>query len=256
MQAAAAELDADGSGGGDCEPEAETIDEDDDFDAEFDEDETLAPEELALLRNVWAFVRVAFQLFKTCVLGVLALQKEHKGTDALKTPAAVASLEALLEGASTLAVEVDNVSAESTYSGPSKPFFPRLILPNFSVLARACLWCLGARMWRVNLPSCVKSIPNSCLTPRIVFSSCRRPSSAQASGARRTRRPRPRACRPRCAPSPPPPPPAKSPESPEVKVQKVQKVQKVFVRLRLASPYRPRLPSSKFPSSLAAHTPK
>ena len=31
----------------------------------------------------------------------------------------------------------------------------RLILPNFSVLARACLWCLGARMWRVNLPACV-----------------------------------------------------------------------------------------------------
>ena len=43
--------------------------------------------------------------------------------------------------------------------GPSKPFSPRPILPNFSVLARACLWCLGARTWRVNLPSRVKSIP-------------------------------------------------------------------------------------------------
>ena len=31
----------------------------------------------------------------------------------------------------------------------------------------------GARMWRVNLPWCVKSILNSCLTPRIAFSSCR-----------------------------------------------------------------------------------
>ena len=47
----------------------------------------------------------------------------------------------------------------ATAGGPSKPFFPRLILPNFSVLARACLWRLGARMWRVKLPSCVKSIP-------------------------------------------------------------------------------------------------
>ena len=31
-------------------------------------------------------------------------------------------------------------------------------------------------MWRVNLPSCVKSIPSSCLTPRIVFPSCHRPN--------------------------------------------------------------------------------
>ena len=44
----------------------------------------------------------------------------------------------------------------------------RPIPPSFSVLARACLWCLGARMWRVNLPLCVKSILNSCLTPRIL----------------------------------------------------------------------------------------
>ena len=29
-------------------------------------------------------------------------------------------------------------------------------------------------MWRVNLPSCVKSILNSCSTPHIVFPSCRR----------------------------------------------------------------------------------
>ena len=34
----------------------------------------------------------------------------------------------------------------------AKPFFPRLISPNFAVLALACLWCLSARMWRVNLP--------------------------------------------------------------------------------------------------------
>ena len=34
------------------------------------------------------------------------------------------------------------------------------IPPSFSVLARACLWCLDARSWRVNLPRGVKSIPN------------------------------------------------------------------------------------------------
>ena len=60
-------------------------------------------------------------------------------------------------------------------SGPSKPFFPRPIPPNLSVLARACLWCVGARMWRANPPSYVNSITNSCLTPRIVFPSCHRP---------------------------------------------------------------------------------
>ena len=60
---------------------------------------------------------------------------------------------------------------------PAKALLPPCpILPSFSVLARACLWCLGARVWRVNLPSCVKSISNSCLTPRIVLLSCRRPS--------------------------------------------------------------------------------
>ena len=39
-------------------------------------------------------------------------------------------------------------------------FFPRPIPPTFPVLARACLWCLGARMWRVNLRRGVRSIPN------------------------------------------------------------------------------------------------
>ena len=39
-------------------------------------------------------------------------------------------------------------------------FFPRPIPPSFSVLARACLWYLGARMRRVNLPRGVKRIPN------------------------------------------------------------------------------------------------
>ena len=38
--------------------------------------------------------------------------------------------------------------------GPSTSFFLRPIPPSFPVLARACLWCLGARKWRVNLPSC------------------------------------------------------------------------------------------------------
>ena len=33
-------------------------------------------------------------------------------------------------------------------------FFPRPIAPSFPVLvARACLWCLGARMWCVNPPA-------------------------------------------------------------------------------------------------------
>ena len=40
-------------------------------------------------------------------------------------------------------------------------FFPQSpIPPSFSVLARACLWYLGARMWCVNLPRGVKSVPN------------------------------------------------------------------------------------------------
>ena len=55
---------------------------------------------------------------------------------------------------------------------PAKALSFRPIPPSFLVLARARLWCLGARMWRVNLPWCVKSIPNSCLTPRIAFPSC------------------------------------------------------------------------------------
>ena len=35
---------------------------------------------------------------------------------------------------------------------PVKALFPRPIPPRFPVLARAFLWCLVARMWRVNLP--------------------------------------------------------------------------------------------------------
>ena len=35
-------------------------------------------------------------------------------------------------------------------------FFPRPIPPSFPVLARACPWCLGARVWRVDLPWGVK----------------------------------------------------------------------------------------------------
>ena len=33
-----------------------------------------------------------------------------------------------------------------------KALFPRSIPPSLPVLAQACLWCLGVRMWRVNLP--------------------------------------------------------------------------------------------------------
>ena len=58
---------------------------------------------------------------------------------------------------------------------PVKALFSRPIPPSFSVLARARLWCLGARMWRVNLPRGVKSIPNPRLTPHILVPSCRRP---------------------------------------------------------------------------------
>ena len=35
---------------------------------------------------------------------------------------------------------------------PVQPFFPRPILPNFSVLARACLWCVGAPIWVLTSP--------------------------------------------------------------------------------------------------------
>ena len=33
-----------------------------------------------------------------------------------------------------------------------KSLLPRSIPPSLTVLAQACLWCLGARMWRVHLP--------------------------------------------------------------------------------------------------------
>ena len=54
-------------------------------------------------------------------------------------------------------------------SGSVKALFPRSIPPSFPVLARACLWCLGARTWRVNLPRGVTGTPSPRLTPRIVF---------------------------------------------------------------------------------------
>ena len=50
-------------------------------------------------------------------------------------------------------------TTSATATRPVKALFPRPIPPRFPVLARAHLWCLVARMWRVNLPSCVKSIP-------------------------------------------------------------------------------------------------
>ena len=108
--------------------------------------------------------------------------KREPGAEAVKVPFEGAPCEV---GGNTMNVYNSNLGLQMTgamaqdngakLQGPSKPFFSRAILPNFSVLDRSCLWWLGARMWRVNLPSCVKSIPNSCLTPRIVFSSCRRP---------------------------------------------------------------------------------
>ena len=58
--------------------------------------------------------------------------------------------------------------AEEEASARQAPV-PLPILPDFLVLARACLWSLGARMWRVKLPWGVKSIPNPRLKPRIVF---------------------------------------------------------------------------------------
>ena len=36
--------------------------------------------------------------------------------------------------------------------GRVQPLPPPPVSPCFPVLARACLWCLGARMWRVSLP--------------------------------------------------------------------------------------------------------
>ena len=91
------------------------------------------------------------------------------------------------------------------HRGPVKALFPRSIPPNFPVLARACLWCLGARMWHVNLPRGVKSIPNPRLTPHILFPSWQSGSSCLRTSISCRRRGR-RA--PRCrsgwaAPSPP-----------------------------------------------------
>ena len=40
---------------------------------------------------------------------------------------------------------------------------------SFPVLARACLWCLGAQMWRANLLRGVKIIPNPFNTAHSVF---------------------------------------------------------------------------------------
>ena len=78
---------------------------------------------------------------------------------------------------------------------PRNPSLPRPIPPSFPVLARACLWCLGARMWRVDLPWGVKSVPNPRLTPRILFlswhSSCARETArASATASSSTRCPR------------------------------------------------------------------
>ena len=53
-------------------------------------------------------------------------------------------------------------------------FSPRPIPPSFPALARACLCCLGARMWRVNLLRGVKGMPNPRLTPRLLFPSWHR----------------------------------------------------------------------------------
>ena len=50
---------------------------------------------------------------------------------------------------------LDFLPVNATECGPAWPvkaLFPRPISPKFPVLARACLWCLVASMWRVNLP--------------------------------------------------------------------------------------------------------
>ena len=80
--------------------------------------------------------------------------------------------------AADMAAVVRAVSADGTLSATAarRLFFPRPIPPCFPVLARACLLCLGARMWRVDLLRGVKSIPNPRLTPRILFSSWHRPA--------------------------------------------------------------------------------
>ena len=95
------------------------------------------------------------ELFHRILFGELCEDVYHDQMQMLDTLLVTAKTEDAAQhgGRSTGAI------GRSSFIGPPKPFFPRLILPNFSVLARACLWCLGARMWRVNLPSCVKSTP-------------------------------------------------------------------------------------------------
>ena len=52
------------------------------------------------------------------------------------------------------------------HSGPSKPFFPRLL--RFPPISQYLLEpAFGFWALECDLPSCVKSTPNSCLTPRM-----------------------------------------------------------------------------------------
>ena len=56
----------------------------------------------------------------------------------------------------------DNTVARLAKS-PQNPSLPRPIPPSFPVLARACPWCLGARVWRADLPRGVQRVPNPAL---------------------------------------------------------------------------------------------
>ena len=57
-------------------------------------------------------------------------------------------------GRVTLSDDIEKTQRLVSTNGPSFAPLPpiSLIRPDFSVLARACLWCLGARMCRVNHP--------------------------------------------------------------------------------------------------------
>ena len=62
-----------------------------------------------------------------------------------------AGLRLALGQTTTVDVQVANVGAlagDEVVLARQSPSSPRLILPNFSVLARACLWwCVGAPIW-------------------------------------------------------------------------------------------------------------
>ena len=100
------------------------------------------------------------------VLGSRLLQSEHARS--LAADAGERSLSAGL-------VRTWQAASASEGMRPVQPSSLPLILLNLPVLTPACLWCLCAPIRVLTAPSCVKAIPNPCLTLRILPPPWRRP---------------------------------------------------------------------------------